>query len=1750
MSTSTASVATTASAASSLAQGYGPLVQSLRKLKSVKETQVKKRKPILDQIDKALNEVTEDDGTPKTTDSPVDADPYFEPFRLCMKSGVVPMQVAALDGVQKLIAYGHLKGEMMTTVTKEPEKDSGSTEKQEVSVPLIDLIIPTVCECFAGGQTPDDVQLQVIRVLLTAVSSGNCEVHDSSLLSAFRTCYNIYLISKSLVNQTTAKASLTQMLNVIFQRMETKESTTRQSMKPVKNDGEPTEQELDEAVQAVISDAVRAISNPALAEDDGEDQVTEAEETAAEKAKAEDEKQTHVDEEASTSDGAKKPGKYGFCIVCEKPADKWCAQTRQPVCSVECKNAYIASLEDNPEDATVNEAAFSEVLQRDAYLVFRSLCKMSMKSIGSIQQSDRRSQEIRSKTLALELLLSVLQGAGPVFQTHPMFISAVRQYLCLSLTRNGVSSNPGIFELALNIFLALLSSFKHFMKVQIEVFFGDIFLNILETSTSSFQHKWLVLQALKEVCDSPPTIMDIYLNYDCGLNHNNVVERLINDLSKIAQGRHVAELGATQQQEYNMRVKGVECLAAIHRSMAVWAQDLIDELNGTPIPDKPDTVKEGEERTSMELNSGGDVNGAGHVRSKARDSPYGGSTTPVPADDSSSFEFRKKKKEDFAKGLALFEQRPKKGVKYFQENEFVGSEAGEVAVFLHDTEKLDNTAIGEYLGDPDDFCQKVMYGYVDYLDFTEMPLVEALRLFLSGFRLPGEAQKIDRLMEKFAQRYCENNPDNGIFASADTAYVLAFSIIMLTTDLHSAHVKKKMTKEEFIRNNRGINDSKDLPQEYLEGIYDEIAANEIKMKDMKPSVKPTQAELMNESKRRSLYSKEMQYLVENAQNVLKERADANDADSEFQIATQIELVRPLFRAAWTSSLAAFSVAFQNMDDPEVLGMCLEGFKLSVRIAGVFGLDMERDAFVQGLCKFTSLNSDLGELKPKNVECMKALISLGYTDGNFLRKNWYDILKAISELDMAQSVDVGENGHDAKGSRRKSGDVIPGSGERSAPGRGHRYDREKLRHVQETMGEKNAQALLVSVDKVFASTSRLSGEAIVDFVRWLCQVSVEELQASDVPRMYSLAKMVEIAYYNMGRIRLEWSRMWVVMGEHFNRAGVSQLHKVSLFAVDSLRQLAMQFMNKVELPNFRFQKDFLRPFEFIMNHNKKPEIRDMIVRCMAQMVQARAQNIRSGWKNIFFVFSLASEDHKNHIGELAFNTSLHIYKNHFELIADCFMDAVNCLVEYACAPDFGRSDEVFEVLADSAEKIHKREDLFRDFDGAVTVAKTNSGEAAPATGGAANSQEVSSEYDKIWVKGWFPLLFGLYRIISRSTRSDREKALALSFKIMKDYGDNFRQQWWIDLFRVYFRIFDDLKLPEARQEKNEWLRTTCKNALEGMVDLMSAKYDLLAPILLEDLLGRILWCSTQPNQILAQTGVRIMELFLIKTGPSFDRHNHWDMAIDRLCDMFDATVPTALVQFKLDEFTKAESGGSGNELLDWTATTIKCVVQLQIIQLIHASITLDYEEALNPQMRRMSDAAFTNPSTAIEHRLDRGLYAHLNDKNVMRLIEILQKSHKFAKDFNDNQQLRQSLQQAGFMNELPNLLRQETSSLYTELRLLFMIYIDDHRKELWPTVDVTVMDCCQTVLRSFRDAPGPKQRDVWMPCLNLILGSIYSLDDDRFKRHVGVLYEFLCDVMLFDVKPEIRKILRKIFRRVGMTMQLADLSPEKEEDDLT
>uniref|UniRef100_H3BB65 Cytohesin 1 n=1 Tax=Latimeria chalumnae TaxID=7897 RepID=H3BB65_LATCH len=106
------------------------------------------------------------------------------------------------------------------------------------------------------------------------------------------------------------------------------------------------------------------------------------------------------------------------------------------------------------------------------------------------------------------------------------------------------------------------------------------------------------------------------------------------------------------------------------------------------------------------------------------------------------------------------------GIQFLIENELLKNTCEDIAQFLYKGEGLNKTAIGDYLGERDDFNIQVLHAFVELHEFTDLNLVQALRQFLWSFRLPGEAQKIDRMMEAFAQRYCQCN--SGVFQCTGT----------------------------------------------------------------------------------------------------------------------------------------------------------------------------------------------------------------------------------------------------------------------------------------------------------------------------------------------------------------------------------------------------------------------------------------------------------------------------------------------------------------------------------------------------------------------------------------------------------------------------------------------------------------------------------------------------------------------------------------------------------------------------------------------------------------------------------------------------------------------------------------------------------------------------------------------------------------------------------------------------------------------
>ncbi|XP_063814964.1 brefeldin A-inhibited guanine nucleotide-exchange protein 2 isoform X2 [Pseudophryne corroboree] len=1673
----------------------------------------------------------------------IEADKYFLPFELACQLKSPRVVSTSLDCLQKLIAYGHITGNA---------PDKGIAGKR-----LIDRIVDTICNCFQGPQTDEGVQLQIIKALLTVVTSPFVEIHEATVLQTVRTCYNIYLASKNLVNQTTAKATLTQMLNVIFIRMETQAvQELRDYEKQQHKVHSPAAHKLSGS--PLIGPRIHILQQsepPMPITGDGINGGQNKD------CRAETDIRTCADELEEKENIMRDPKPTDFSPP-ENIQTNGIADDGRSLSSTD-------NLETDSLHGQHSGARFSHILQKDAFLVFRSLCKLSMKPLGD-GPPDPRSHELRSKIISLQLLLSVLQNAGPVFRTHEMFINAIKQYLCVALSKNGVSSVPDVFELSLAIFLSLLSNFKMHLKMQVEVFFKEIFLNILETSTSSFEHKWMVIQTLTRICADAQCVVDIYVNYDCDLNAANIFERLVNDLSKIAQGRSGHELGMTPLQELSLRKKGLECLVSILKCMVEWSKDLYVNPNHQSIlgQEKSSDFESSENKTP-EISAR--RSSASSLDSTVSSGIGSTSTQTSVPDDPEQFEVIKQQKEIIEHGIELFNKKPKRGIQYLQEQTMLGSTPQDIAQFLHQEDRLDFTMIGEFLGENGRFNREVMYSYVDQLDFCDKDFVSALRLFLEGFRLPGEAQKIDRLMEKFAARYLECNQGQTLFASADTAYVLAFSIIMLTTDLHSPQVKNKMTKEQYIKMNRGINDSKDLPEEYLSAIFDEIEDKKIAMKETKEHTianKSTKQNVANEKERRLLYNMEMEQMAKTAKALMEA---VSHAKAPFTSATHLEHVRPMFKLVWTPLLAAYSIGLQDCDDSEVANLCLEGIRCAIRVSCIFGMQLEKDAYVQALARFSLLtaSSSITEMKQKNIDTIKTLITVAHTDGNYLGNSWHEILKCISQLELAQLIGTGVKTRYISGTGREreglmksytsGGEEFMGIGLSNLVGGG--VDKKQMASIQESVGETSSQSVVVAVDRIFTGSTRLDGNAIVDFVRWLCAVSMDELASLHQPRMFSLQKIVEISYYNMNRIRLQWSRIWQVIGDHFNKVGCNPNEDVAIFAVDSLRQLSMKFLEKDELANFRFQKDFLRPFEHIMKKNRSPTIRDMVIRCIAQMVNMQAGNIRSGWKNIFAVFYQAASDSNRNIVELTFQTASHIvtnvFQHHFPSAIDSFQDAVKCLSEFACNAAFpDTSMEAIRLIRYCAKYASEKPQALREY-------TSDDMNVAPG--------------DRVWVRGWFPILFELSCIINRCKLDIRTRGLTVMFEIMKSYGHTFENHWWHDLFRIVFRIFDNMKLPEQQTEKSEWMTTTCNHALYAICDVFTQFYEALNSVLLSDIFAQLHWCVKQDNEQLARSGTNCLENLVILNGEKFSPEV-WDQTCNCMLDIFKTTIPSVLLTWRPSRIEddssekrydldidrqslssldrnpseRAHSQQSNTTEENWkgkpserladqklfAGLLIKCVVQLELIQTIDNIVFFpatskkeDAEHLAAAQRDTLEDDIHIES----EHQ---GMYKFMSTPHLFKLLDCLQESHSFAKAFNSNNEQRTALWRAGFKGKSkPNLLKQETSSLACCLRILFRMYTDEQRRASWEDIEKRLLSVCSEALSYFITVNSESHREAWTNLLLLLLTKTLKVSDVKFKAHASKYYPHLCEIMQFDLIPELRAVLRKFFLRIGIVYKI-------------
>ncbi|KAK2994295.1 hypothetical protein RJ640_024018 [Escallonia rubra] len=1626
----------------------------------------------------------------------------------------------ALDCIQKLISHGYLHGEA--------DPAAGPEAK------LLSKLIESVCKCHELAD--EGVELSVLKTLLSAVTSISLRIHGDCLLQIVRTCYDIYLGSKNVVNQTTAKASLIQMLVIVFRRMEADSSTVpvqpivvAELMEPPeKADADGTMTMFVQGFITKIMQDIDGVLNPGTPGKGGQGGVHDG----AFETKTSTVESTNPADLLDSTDKDMLDAKY-WEISMYKTA-------------LEGRKGELADGEGERDDDL--EVLIGNKLRRDAFLVFRALCKLSMKTPPKEALAD--PQLMRGKIVALELLKILLENAGAIFRTSERFLGAIKQYLCLSLLKNSASTLMIVFQLSCSIFISLVSRFRAGLKAEIGVFFPMIVLRVLENvSQPNFQQKMIVLRFLEKLCVDSQILVDIFINYDCDVNSSNIFERMVNGLLKTAQG--VPPGAATTllpPQDVTMKLEAMKCLVAILKSMGDWMNKQLR------IPDPYSAKKFEAAENSYEPGSLPIANGNGDEPAEGSDSQ---SEASSEISDVSTIEQRRAYKLELQEGISLFNRKPKKGIEFLINANKVGSSPEEIASFLKNASGLNKTLVGDYLGEREELSLKVMHAYVDSFEFQGMEFDEAIRAFLQGFRLPGEAQKIDRIMEKFSERYCKCNPK--AFTSADTAYVLAYSVILLNTDAHNPMVKNKMSADDFIRNNRGIDDGKDLPEEYLRSLFERISRNEIKMKEY--DMAPQQKQSVNSNRILGLDS------ILNI--VIRKRGEENH--------TSDDLMRHM-QEQFKEKARKSDVPLDQSDDEIVIAQCLEGFRSAIHVTAVMSMKTHRDAFVTSLAKFTSLHSP-ADIKQKNIDAIKAVVTIADEDGNYLQEAWEHILTCVSRFEHLHLLGEGAppdatffalNQNEIDKSKQAKSNILPVL-KKKGPGKIQYAAAAMRRGSYDSAGVGgNASAGITSdqmnnlvsnlnmleqvgeMNRIFTRSQKLNSEAIVDFVKALCKVSMEELRSASDPRVFSLTKMVEIAYesshlhYNMNRIRLVWSSIWHVLSDFFVTIGCSENLSIAIFAMDSLRQLSMKFLEREELANYNFQNEFMKPFVIVMRKSSAVEIRELIIRCVSQMVLSRVNNVKSGWKSMFMVFTTAAyDDHKN-IVLLAFEIIEKILRDYFPYITETetttFTDCVNCLIAFTNSR-FNKdiSLNAIAFLRFCASKLAEG-----DLGSSRNKDKESSGNVSPSSPQDGKDRkndkgEFADKEDHLYF--WFPLLAGLSELSFDPRPEIRKSALQVLFDTLRNHGRHFSLPLWERVFEsVLFPIFDyvrhaidpsgenslgqEIDGVEGELDQDAWLYETCTLALQLVVDLFIKFYSTVNPLLKKVLMLLVSFIK-RPHQSLAGIGIAAFVRLMSNAGELFS-DDKWLEVVLSLKEAANATLPDFSFVLHEDAIlgsheedlirqSNGDSAGSGtpdddsenlrrHRLYD-AISDAKCraAVQLLLIQAV-----MEIYNLYRPQ---------------------------LSAKNILVIFDAVHAVASHAHKINSDTTLRSKLQELGSMTQMqdPPLLRLENESYQICLTFVQNLVLDRPPSYDESEVESYLTDLCQEVLQFYIETacsgqmPGSSstERPHWLIPLgsgkrrelaaraSLIvttLQAICSLEESSFEKNIARFFPLLSSLI--------------------------------------
>ncbi|KAJ0076681.1 hypothetical protein Patl1_35586 [Pistacia atlantica] len=645
------------------------------------------------------------------------------------------------------------------------------------------------------------------------------------------------------------------------------------------------------------------------------------------------------------------------------------------------------------------------------------------------------------------------------------------------------------------------------------------------------------------------------------------------------------------------------------------------------------------------------------------------------------------------------------------------------------------------------------------------------------------------------------------------------------------------------------------------------------------------------------------------------------------------------------------------------------------------------------------------------------------------------------------------------------------------------------------------------------------------------------------------------HYNMNRIRLVWSRMWNVLSDFFVSVGLSENLSVAIFVMDSLRQLAMKFLEREELANYNFQNEFLRPFVIIMQKSGSTEIKELIVRCISQMVLSRVSNVKSGWKSVFMIFTAAAADERKNIVLLAFETMEKIVREYFSHITETetrtFTDCVKCLLTFTNSRF--NSDVSLNAIA------FLRFCAVKLADGGL-VSNERSGfdglSSSEANEGASEVQSLTNKDDH--ASFWIPLLTGLAKLTSDPRSTIRKSSLEVLFNILKDHGHLFPRPFFIGvLSSVIFPIFnvasdkgdilvkDDQDSPASQStqpEGNTWDSETAAVASQCLVDLFICFFDVVRsqlPHVVSILTGFI----RSPIQGPASTGVASL-LHLVRELRSKLSEDEWRKIFVALKEAAAITLPSFMKVLRTMDDIEIPDGSQSDADIEMNSE--------------HGSIN-DYIEddklqtAAYVVSKMKSHISVQLLVLQVASELSKICIQSLSAANIKILLNMFSSVASHAHQLNSETILQKKLQKVCSVLELsdPPVVHFENESYQNYLNFLQgLLRNNPFVSEM--NIESHLVEVCEKILQTYLNCtvsqpkPGKQPRVIhWILPLgsakkeelaartSLVVSALQmlsGLERDSFRKYVSNFFPLLVDLVRSEHSSrEVQHVLGNMFK---------------------